>query len=164
MMEPMDGWQTLRAIRSCPVSADTPVIIITGKQPVPEEILQYGGLIEDFVVKPVEFHKILSSLPGIIGESRYLSSLIAQKREEGQDPGFIDEYPRVLRLVRITHHLIKRFRDIPWADRISLKKQEERLFLLHARLGFPDRLLEGNMQNEDSGHDDAAGVPEQLSG
>ena len=43
------------------------------------------------------------------------------------DPELTDEYTRLLRLVRITQNLIRRYRDTPWADRISLKKQEERL-------------------------------------
>lgn len=142
MMEPMDGWETLLAIRSYPASRHIPVIIITGKQPVPEEILQYGGLIEDFIVKPVEFQKIVTSLPRTIERDKELGRLTAHKKEEGQDPAFIAEYTCLLRLVRITHRLIKRFGDIPWADRISLQKQEERLIWLHARLGVPDRFLE----------------------
>jgi two-component system OmpR family response regulator len=142
MMEPMDGWETLLAIRSDPASRHIPVIIITGKQPVPEEILQYGGMIEDFIVKPIEFHKIITGLPRIIEDNKNLGLLTAQKKEEGGDPAFINEYPRVLRLVRVTHHLMKRFRDIPWTERISLQKQEERLIWLHNRLGFPAHLLE----------------------
>jgi two-component system OmpR family response regulator len=142
MMEPMDGWETLMAIHSNPASRPIPVIIITGKQPVPEEILQYGGMIEDFIVKPIEFHKIVPSLPRIIENNKNLGLLTAQKKEDGGDPAFIDEYPRVLRLVRVTRHLMKRFRDIPWAERISLQKQEERLRWLHNRLGFPDCILE----------------------
>lgn len=141
MMEPMDGWQTLLAIRSTPVSRDIPVIIITGKQPVPDDILQYGGMIEDFIVKPVEFPTLVTTLPRIIEEDRELGHLITQKKEEGMNPAFIAEYMHLLRLVRITHNLMKRFREISWADQIFLPKKEERLMLLHSWLGIPDRFF-----------------------
>jgi two-component system OmpR family response regulator len=162
MMEPTDGWQTLLAIRANPASCHIPVIIITGKQPVPEEILQYGGLIEDFIVKPVEFHKFVTTLPRIIGEDKALARLTAEKRAEMQDPVLVDEYIRVLRLVRITHHLMKRFGDIPWADRINLQKQEELLAWLQVRLGIPDHYPGADEAGAGSPMRNAAGEPEWL--
>jgi two-component system OmpR family response regulator len=167
MMEPMDGWETLLAIRSYPAYHAIPVIIITGKQPVPEEILQYGGLIEDFIVKPVEFHTFVASLPRIIKDNKYRARVTAQKREEGGDPAALEEYTRLLRLVRITHHLIRRFGDIPWAERISLPQQDERLFQLHTRIGFPIPLPEWAPDAPDDGVSalpDTRGKPELLSG
>jgi two-component system OmpR family response regulator len=142
MMEPMDGWETLRAIRNHPASGQIPVMIVTGKHPVPEDIVRNGGMIDGYIVKPVEFPKMAASLCSTIERDKDLCSLTAQKKEEGQDPALIAEYTCLLRLVRITHHLIRRFSDQPWADRTSLKKQEERLGWLHTRLGFPDHVLE----------------------
>ena len=48
------------------------MIIITGKQPVPEDILQYGGLIEDFIVKPIDFNMLVACLHRIIEKDRDL--------------------------------------------------------------------------------------------
>jgi two-component system, OmpR family, response regulator len=142
MMEPMDGWETLRAIRFHPLAPQVPVMIITGKQPVPADILQYGGLIEDFIGKPVEFDKLGACLSRTLEKTRDLHRVTVQKKEAGTDPALIDEYTRLLRIVRITQNLIRRYKDVSWADRISLKNHEERLASLHALLNFPDRLLE----------------------
>jgi two-component system, OmpR family, response regulator len=140
-MKPIDGWQTLMAIRQYPSATHIPVIMITGKLPVPENIIQFGGLIEDFIVKPVDFGKVVASFRHTIETTKDLDQIAAQKKEDGYDPLSVAEYIRLLRLVRITHFLIKRFSEIQWAYRISLQKQEEQLKRLHSLLDFPDYLL-----------------------
>jgi CheY-like chemotaxis protein len=142
MMEPMDGWETLFAIRHYTPSSQIPVIIITGKPPTPEDILQYGGLIEDFIVKPVDFKMIAESFHRIIEKDRELGHEIDRIKSGEQDPELLSEYTRLLRLVRVANNLEKRLKDRQSADRIPLKKLEERLQWLHKKLGFPDRLLE----------------------
>jgi CheY-like chemotaxis protein len=142
MMEPMDGWETLLAIRHNPSFHYVPVIIITGKQPVQEEILQYGVLIEDFIVKPVEFKRIAESLHGVIKKDRDLGRAIDRGTIGEQDQEVLDEYIRLLRLVGVVHNLKRRFKDPLWADRIPLKQLEERLHWLHKKTGCPDHVLE----------------------
>jgi two-component system OmpR family response regulator len=142
MMEPMDGWETLRAIRKYPAAGQVPVIIITGKQPVPEDIDQFGSMIEDFIVKPVEFSKLVTTLNRTIETARDLDLMTTHMGEKRQDPALLAEYSGLLRLVRITRRLSGRFGDIPWADRISLHNREQRLSDLHSLLGVPDRFLE----------------------
>ncbi|HPS23873.1 MAG TPA: response regulator [Methanoregulaceae archaeon] len=141
MMEPMDGWETLREIRHHPRAGLVPVMIITGKLPVPADILQYGGLIEDFIGKPLEFGELVACLPRTLEKIRDLNQAAAQRQEAGMDPARIAEYTRLLRLVRLTNTLIRRHKDKSWAERVFLEKQEERLASLHALLGFPDRFL-----------------------
>ncbi len=142
MMEPMDGWETLLAIRSRSASRAIPVIIITGKEATPEEILQYGILIEDFIVKPVDFKRISASFHLIIEKDQVLRREIERIKETEQDPELPGEYTHLLRLVRVAKNLMARSRDRPWADQIPLKKHEERLQWLHKKLGFPDLLLQ----------------------
>jgi CheY-like chemotaxis protein len=141
MMEPMDGWETLRAIRLHPAAGQVPVMIVTGKQPVPEDLIQYGDMIEDFIGKPLEFDELVAGLPPILEKIRDLHRMASQKKEAGADPALIAEYTRLLRLVRITQSMIRRYKGIPWAERVSLQKQEERLASLHTLLGFPDSFL-----------------------
>jgi two-component system OmpR family response regulator len=142
MMEPMDGWETLLAIRANPSSLNVPVIIITGKPPVPEEILQYGGLIEDFIVKPVDFKKFTASLHRILERDRDFGREINRMKKSGQDPELLAEYAHILRFARVAHNLEKRMTGRPWAGGIPLQKQKEQLHRLHEKLGFPDRFLE----------------------
>lgn len=142
MMEPMDGWETLLAIRHYPSPSYVPVIIITGKSPVPEEILQYGILIDDFIVKPVDFKRISESIHCIIGKDRDLDREIDRVKTGEHDPGLLGEYSSLLRLVGVVHNLKKRLKDPLWADRIPLKQQEERLQWLHKKIGCPDNVLE----------------------
>ena len=59
-----------------------PVIIITGKPPVPEEISQYGILIEDYIVKPVDFSRIVQSLHHIIEIDRDMKREINRIKTE----------------------------------------------------------------------------------
>jgi two-component system OmpR family response regulator len=142
MMEPMDGWETLQAIRQDSSSGQIPVIIITGKQPTFGEILKYGGFIEDFIVKPVDFNVVSESFHCIIEKDRELSREMNRIKKEEQYPELLGEYTRFLRLVRVINNLIKRLEDPQWAAKIPLKNMEEQLQLLHKKLGFPDRFLE----------------------
>lgn len=141
MMEPVDGWDTLLAIRQNPVSQDIPVIIITGKQPVPEDILKYGGLIADFIVKPIDFSRVVSMLPAIIENDRDLNRETGLLENEGEDPELLREYRHLLRLVRVAHNLELRLRGRAGMPRFSVKIPDERLHLLHKKLGYPDRFL-----------------------
>jgi two-component system OmpR family response regulator len=142
MMEPMDGWQTLLAIRHNPATSRIPVLIVTGKQPEPGEIMQYGGMIEDFIIKPLEFGTIIATLHRIIEDTHELEQEIYRKTREKQDPELIGEYISLLHLVRITARLSKRFRFRQWADRTLVRNREEHLRELHTRLGLPDHFLE----------------------
>jgi two-component system, OmpR family, response regulator len=142
MMEPMDGWETLLTIRDYMPSHQIPVIIITGKTPTAEDLVQYGGLIEDFIVKPVDFKIIVESFQRIIEHNRDLGREIDRVKNEGQDPEFLTEYIHLLRLASVTNNLKTRLRDPRCTEGIPLKKLEERLLWLHKKLGFPDRLLE----------------------
>ncbi|PKL56274.1 MAG: hypothetical protein CVV34_08025, partial [Methanomicrobiales archaeon HGW-Methanomicrobiales-5] len=144
MMEPMDGWETLLAIRSSPASRDIPVIIITGKEPTHEEILQNGSLIEDFIIKPVDFKKIAKTLHQVIERDRALKREIDRLKNSMSDPELLEEYTRLLRLVRVMSNLTKRHEDRAWNEPLPLKKYEGRLQLLHKKLNFPDFLLENN--------------------
>ncbi len=85
---------------------------------------------------------IAESFLRIIENDRELGREIDRIKNEEQDPEFLTEYTRLLRLVRVAHNLKKRLKDRQLADRIPLKKLEERLQWLHKKLGFSDRLLE----------------------
>lgn len=141
MMEPMDGWDTLLAVSDARLSRHPPILVLTGKHPVPEEILQYGGMIWDYIVKPVDVKQIVSSLHDIIGKNRELQDEMKGAYSPGKDQSAVEEYARLLRVVRIARNLEVRRRERPWTDPIWINALEERLNALHIQLGFPDRLL-----------------------
>lgn len=148
MMEPMDGWETLLTIRSNPAYHDIPVIIITGKEPTWEEILQNGGLIEDFIVKPVDFKGIAKDLHHVIERDRALKREINTMNDTKRDPELLEEYLRLLRIVRVISNLSKRHEDCAWNDPFRLRMQTERLLELHKKLNFPDFLLESKDEGD----------------
>ncbi|MHC1630405.1 MAG: response regulator [Methanoculleaceae archaeon] len=53
MMTEMDGWETLTSIRKSQHHKDTPVIMLTGRVPAPDEIRKYGQQIEGYILKPI---------------------------------------------------------------------------------------------------------------
>jgi len=53
MMEPMDGWETLAAIKKNPQTTNIPVIMITGKPLMKDEQEKFGTLFSDYMLKPI---------------------------------------------------------------------------------------------------------------
>ncbi|MHB8162868.1 MAG: response regulator [Methanoregula sp.] len=53
MMWPIDGWQTLKKIKSCPDTSSIPVIMITGKDATYEEQQKFSRYYADYITKPV---------------------------------------------------------------------------------------------------------------
>jgi CheY-like chemotaxis protein len=53
MMAPMDGWETLTAIKDDPKTRDIPVIMITGKPLIEHEREKYSPLYAAYLMKPV---------------------------------------------------------------------------------------------------------------
>lgn len=62
MMKPVDGWATLRMIRSFPPSSGIPIIMISGKAILPQEVTQYGPLIDGYMRKPLQNAFLISSI------------------------------------------------------------------------------------------------------
>jgi two-component system OmpR family response regulator len=53
MMEPVDGWETLRQIRKRADSLMTPVIMLTARSPQPRDVLYCGDFLDGYIMKPV---------------------------------------------------------------------------------------------------------------
>lgn len=68
MMEPMDGWDTLKVIRKVPEYQDIPVVILTGKVFLPSEMRRYGQEIAGWIKKPVRMEPFTTAIQSIIAE------------------------------------------------------------------------------------------------
>lgn len=66
MMRPMDGWDTLRHIRSQAGTADVPVIMLTGKALTPQEVLDYGTEFDSYIMKPVLPDRIMAAIETVL--------------------------------------------------------------------------------------------------
>jgi two-component system OmpR family response regulator len=136
MMEPMDGWETLLAIRDNPKTQAVPVMMVTAKSPNWDEIQKYGGEMDDFVMKPADLKIISGSIRRTIGANARMVATVEKLRARGADPDKIREYVLLLRKVRITQKLFGGFRHILDADTNFLGQEESRLAQLERELGI----------------------------
>jgi len=107
MMEPMDGWETLVAIKQNLATKDIPVMMLTAKQLTPQEAQEYGMYIEDYILKPVTHSELYSAIEGIINRRQQIQDDMTRAREGGFDDALINEYGRLVKSVEITRRLLK---------------------------------------------------------
>jgi DNA-binding response OmpR family regulator len=64
MMDDVDGWDVLGAIKADPELRDTPVIIVSVRSPLEDLNLadKYEGLYADYVVKPFSVRELLARI------------------------------------------------------------------------------------------------------
>ncbi len=67
MMEPMDGWNILKQIKSNPYTRHIPVIMVSGKLPTADELKAYSDLFVQYIMKPVSFTLLYEVVTGAIG-------------------------------------------------------------------------------------------------
>lgn len=101
MMHPVDGWETLARIRSNPLTLHVPAIMFSGKSPSQEEVISYGGWIEDYLMKPLTMATITRALSEVFERCR----ADARDREcylkNGADPLLVNEYLQLRRFIYI---------------------------------------------------------------
>ena len=87
MMHPVDGWETLTRSGTIPEPRHIPVIMFSGKSPSREEVIQYGGWIEDYLMKPLSMQTITQALNAVFarttGRSGGTSALPADRCRSG---------------------------------------------------------------------------------
>lgn len=92
MMEPHDGWETLRRIRAQPLIADIPVVMLTAKQVTPADALAYADDIDGYIMKPVTRFTLLKSLEYRIKREESLKREMEEMRQSGKDTDLVSEY------------------------------------------------------------------------
>lgn len=68
MMEPMDGWDTLREIYSNVEYRTIPIVLMTGKIFLPREMLAYGPHICGWIKKPIRMEPFTKAIQQIFTE------------------------------------------------------------------------------------------------
>ena len=107
MMEPMDGWETLVAIKQNFATKDIPVMMLTAKQLTPQEAQEYGMYIEDYILKPVTHSELYSAIEGVISRRQQILDDMSKAKDGGFEEALINEYGRLVKSVEITKRLLK---------------------------------------------------------
>ena len=70
MMEPIDGWEVLSRVREIQSCSDLSIIILTAKAIFPEDVLQYGDMVQDILMKPVYSAELCDCINRILYEKK----------------------------------------------------------------------------------------------
>lgn len=97
MMEPIDGWETLRMIRKKEDCLLTPVIMLTARAPQPREILYYGDFLDGYIMKPITKANLEYELNKLWDRSRLIQEHLKKFRETGLSSNDQQLYMRSMR-------------------------------------------------------------------
>jgi two-component system, OmpR family, response regulator len=107
MMEPMDGWETLKHIKEDPKTKEIPVLVLTAKQLTTAEAQEYGIYIEDYVLKPITHHELYNAIEHVLNRRQSIKSDTDLARKSGFDPEIITEYARLSKSIDVNRRLVK---------------------------------------------------------
>jgi CheY-like chemotaxis protein len=105
MMKPVDGWATLIQIRDNLPSSQVPVIMISGKAILPQEVTQYGPLIDGYLRKPLQNVTLLNALSDFFTWYEKLSKEMNIAKTSGKDPNLVDSYFQLRREYHSVTHM-----------------------------------------------------------
>jgi len=106
MMEPVNGWEILRALRDNPDTAAFPVMMITAKPLTPREAEDYGSIIEDYLVKPITHTELFGALEGFFTRRSRVEREAMSAADAGMGPDIIAEYRDLSRIVIVGRRLL----------------------------------------------------------
>ena len=101
MMHPVDGWQTLNAIRTRPEMSGIPVMMFSGKSPSADELFRYGGWIEDYFMKPITMQAITRSLNDVFERMSVTQAERERFLQNGAELSLVEEYCALKRFLFI---------------------------------------------------------------
>jgi CheY-like chemotaxis protein len=147
MMNPMDGWETLNAIKSSEATRQVPVIMLSAKPPTRSEILEHGSQIEDYIFKPIELTALSRSVASVINHCKNVQREAESLEKAGSEQNAIFEYYNRQRRVTMLKKLMQRFRGSTGGDEDMIRMQEEQLTRIRKKL------KKGSDQPRSSGSD-----------
>ncbi len=106
-MPGMNGWETLKQIKSNPLTKSIPVIMVTGDQLTPEETTKYGHLIEDYIQKPFTRKEFAGHVDTVLRRPEELNKKIEHARQSGADERTIAEIRRLTHEMEISENLLR---------------------------------------------------------
>ncbi len=108
MMEPLDGWDTLDAIKKIDRFKDTPVIMLTAMPLTADTVIDKKriALIENYIVKPVTFNEITSKVGELLQAKENIRTTVAELLAKGKKKE-AQEYERCVKTIQRHRKLIK---------------------------------------------------------
>ncbi|NLV25789.1 MAG: response regulator [Methanomicrobiales archaeon] len=107
MMKPMDGWETLLHIKEFEPSTKVPIIMQTGKSLTIKDVLRYGDLIDDYLIKPVRLPDLIRSIEGVGNRNDEIAFHKKQALKKGADAVVVDEYTTLIKKIQVKERLIE---------------------------------------------------------
>ena len=107
MMPGMDGWETVQNIRKLPESREIPVLIVTGKALLAEELFVQGDLIDGFFLKPFTLAALADHIRDFERERFELAVCMQKMRDTGADPTKSEECAELARQVTVQNRFLE---------------------------------------------------------
>ena len=104
-MYPMNGWETLETIKKDPELRKIPVLMLSGKELLPEEVKRYGICIEDYILKPVQPHAMNGAIECVLTRKKTIEGEIRTATRAGHDKALVCEYARLAKRVDVDKKL-----------------------------------------------------------
>ncbi len=106
MMQPMDGWQTLRQLKSDKRTKNIPVLMLTGKQLTAAEAKEYHICIEDYLTKPFGRTELDAAIKRILHRKKHMHANLALAKKAGVPKATYCEFAKLSRHVIVNKKMI----------------------------------------------------------
>jgi|GEM_PF-231145 len=105
IMPDMDGWETLHSIRNIPKDREIPVLMVTAKALLTEDLAAHGDLIDGFLLKPFSLAELAGRIRQFEVDRAELMACIQKATAMGADSGKIRECAEFARQVTVQKKL-----------------------------------------------------------
>lgn len=125
MMEGMDGWETLKAIRNDEANSHIPVVMLTAKSITPQEAMEYKDLIAGYLLKPVTQDDLFPIIESVLSKREHLKQVREEALKKGVAEEVIQEYRKLCNKISAAENLIKNLNASYMGSGVSLRTREE---------------------------------------
>lgn len=125
MMEEMDGWETLKAIRSDETNDHIPVVMLTAKSITPQEAMEYKDFIAGYLLKPVTQEDLIPIIESVLSTREHLKHVKEDALAKGVPEDIIKEYRKLCNKISAAENLIKNLNASYMGSGVSLRSREE---------------------------------------
>jgi len=111
MMEPIDGWETMKRIREVMPGPDLPIVMLTAKQLTTEEILNYSRMIDGYIMKPVTAMQLRDIVDSITDSRKVLRRNVEKAMGMGIDNDTLETYVQLKKDVFVADKMLKLLKE-----------------------------------------------------